>query len=339
MKRLAVLAAVALWAAACPAAEPAMVTRLYPMQPSFAELVSPNTGSASTNLAGGTFETLTVSQRDIQKFFEDMGVAFPPGSSIKYNPTISQIVLNNTPKNIEIFDEVLQSLNVVPNQVEIDVSFVSFELKLIEALARKSDRAAPTGEEIKALWREGKGKIAGTSKTVTRSGINAQVKGVEEVIYPTEFEGTADKKTPDEFQGLDVVPTSFETREVGVIQNVTPTVGPDGYTIDLTFVPELCEQLGWDDVGISKTQADGKTTAIHLRQPRFHSRNLTTSIVLWDGETIVAGAMPNRDGAEVTYVFISARLLDPTGAKIRKGETKGYVDLSPEQKPAVEKRK
>lgn len=227
--------------------------------------------------------------------------------------------------------------NVVPNQVEIDVSFISFDLQLIEETARKSDRAAPTGEEIKALWREGKGKIAGTSKIVTRSGVNAQTKGVDEVIYPTEFEATTSSNGVAD--ALNAVPASFETREIGIIQNVTPTVGPDGYTIDLTLVPELCELLDWDDVGVGLTGADGKETQSHMRVPRFHSRNLTTSIVVWDGQTVVAGAMPNNEGTEITYAFISARLLDPAGQPLKKQSAKGYVDLPPEARPPTTPKK
>jgi hypothetical protein len=83
---------------------------------------------------------------------------------------------------MEIFERILPALNVVPLQVEIDLTFVKFDLKTIEELARKSARSAPTGKEIKALWRKGEGRIAGTSKIVTRSGVNAQTKGGDEVI-------------------------------------------------------------------------------------------------------------------------------------------------------------
>ncbi len=340
MKPFAVLLAAALWTSAAVAADPAMVTKLYPVVPSIVEIVTTGTGGSETNR--GEFITMgggSGSQRsaDMQKFFEDMGVPFPPGSSISYNPTISQLIVRNTPENTEIFERVLQALNVVPNQVEIDVTFVAFDLKLIEETARKSDRAAPTGEEIKTLWREGKGKIAGTSKVLTRSGVNAQSKGVDEVIYPTEFQATTSSNGVAD--ALNAVPASFETREMGFIHNVTPTVGPDGYTIDLTFVPELCELLDWDDVGVGLTGADGKETQSHMRVPRFHSRNLTTSIVLWDGETVVAGAMPNSGGTEMTYAFISARLLNPDGSPIKKPAAGGYIDLPPQAKPPAAPKK
>jgi len=340
MKPFAVLLAAALWTSAAIAADPAMVTRRYPVLPSIAEIVSERGSGAETNrgvFVGGGGEAGSRRSTDMQKFFEDMGIPFPPGSSISYNPTTSQVVFRNTPENTEIFERVLQALDVVPNQVEIDVTFVAFDLALIEETARKSDRAAPTGEEIKALWREGKGKIAGTSKIVTRSGVNAQSKGVDEVIYATEYEATT--RSNGVADALNAVPAGFETREIGFIHNVTPTVGPDGHTIDLTLVPELCEMLDWDNAGIGLTGADGKETQSHMRVPRFHSRNLTTSIVLWDGETVVAGTMPNSGGTELTYAFISARLLDPAGQPLKKQAAEGHADLPPEAKPPAAPKK
>ncbi len=209
-------------------------------------------------------------------------------------------------------------MDVSSVQVEIDSSFIAFDRKLIEEVARNSDRAAPTGEEIKALWRQGKGRLVATAKTITRSGVNSITKGVGEVIYPTEFEPSLPpEKSEPAWENLDVLPSSLETRETGMIANVTPVVGPDGYTIDLTMVPEFCELLGMDDVGISKTQADGRKASVHLPQPRFHSRNTTTSIMVWDSRTLVAAGMPNSDGTEITYLFLTARLLDPAGQPIR----------------------
>ncbi|MBU4460106.1 MAG: hypothetical protein KJ579_06020 [Verrucomicrobia bacterium] len=314
------LAAAVLWTSAALAADPPMATRVYPVQPSICEMVTTRADGAGTNrgdfVAMGSGGVPAVdAQKDLKKLFGDLGVSFPPGSSISYKGMSSKILMTNTPENIEVFERVLAALNVVPNQVEIDVSFVAFELKAVEEIARKSGSTAVSGEAIKALWREGKGRLVGTSKIATRSGVNGQSKGVDEVIYPTEF--TSTPGTNGTAGASDPVPGAFETRELGIILNATPTVGLDGYTVDVTFVPEFCELLFQDDVGFEKAQPDGKKTAVRLHQPRFHSRNLTTSVVMWDGETLVAGAMPNSGVTEITYVFVTARILDLMGKPVR----------------------
>ncbi|MCS7047711.1 MAG: tetratricopeptide repeat protein, partial [Verrucomicrobiae bacterium] len=61
---------------------------------------------------------------DVRKLFEDAGVPFPPGSSIIFNERASRIIIRNTPANIEIFEDVLAGLNVVPTQVEIEAKFI-----------------------------------------------------------------------------------------------------------------------------------------------------------------------------------------------------------------------
>ncbi|MDD2236708.1 MAG: type II and III secretion system protein, partial [Kiritimatiellae bacterium] len=174
---------------------------------------------------------------------------------------------------------------------------------------------------------------------------------VREIIYPTEFDaqsqsvGTGAGESSDRTVVV-VTPGSFETREVGVILNVTPTVGPDGYTIDLAMVPEVSELIGWIEYG----SAMGEIT-YHMPQPIFSSRNVTTSIVIWDGQTVVMGGMIREELTTVNdkipllgdipllgrlfrtegeysqkknlLIFVTARLVDPAGKPIHKRENVG----------------
>src|SRR5690606_35916149 len=94
---------------------------------------------------------------------------------------------------------------------------------------------------IQALSQHGGTDLLSAPRVTTRSGVNAQIQVVREIIYPTEFDTTQPQfndtgriTTPPV-----VTPGTFEKRETGVILNVTPTVGPDGYTIDLVMAPEV----------------------------------------------------------------------------------------------------
>ncbi len=60
----------------------------------------------------------------VRQFFEKAGVPFPAGTSITYNSAISQLIVANTPENLELFERILAQLNVVPQQVEIEARFV-----------------------------------------------------------------------------------------------------------------------------------------------------------------------------------------------------------------------
>ena len=68
-------------------------------------------------------ETIT-DRPEWKQFFADMGVKWPEGSKIKYLPTIGKIVVANTADNLTVFEKILATLNVVPNQIEIEARFV-----------------------------------------------------------------------------------------------------------------------------------------------------------------------------------------------------------------------
>lgn len=407
-----------------------VVTRLYPVQPSILEIVTTKVDSDAGAASRGDFVAMgqggspTVdAQKDMKKFFGDMGVPFPPGSSIAYNSTISQLIVRNTAENLEIFERILAALNVVPNQVEIEARFVEIgendlselgvEWMLTDAwelanqkgtgpiqsrprvqmngnsvgggfthglryftqtgdsltpAARTTANAANmqgsvlslssilTNPELTmilhALEQKGGTDLLSSPRVTTRSGVNAQIKIVQEIIYPTEFEsqsvgdliaGTTSGATGmalDPYRSRPPIPGSFETREIGVILNATPTVGPDGYTIDLTLVPEVAEFVRWIDYGAADLYP--------ILQPVFASRNVTTSIVLWDGQTVVMGGLIRDQTTSVDdkipllgdlpilghlfrnkgkhsekqnlVIFVTAKLVDPAGNPIHQNK-------------------
>ncbi len=317
--------ALALLALAVPAgAAEKMVLRMYPVMPAILDVTTTRESARTDRTGGGEFIQMQGSGTELaprarnnlatRRFFEDLGVDFPPGSYVFYSVAISALWMYNTPENHRKLAACLRSINVIPNQVEIDTSFVAFPLEEIEAVARRSPRATPVAEDIRDLWRAGKGRLLQSTMTLTRSGVNAVLKGVDEIIYPTEYE-YAGGATNTIVSGW-FIPGSFETREAGTIMNVTPVVGPDGRTIDLTLVPELCENAGWRGSGVERIDPGGKDGRVDIPQPVFHSRNVTTSVMLTDGETVVMGGLPDRTGREITYIFLTARLLDTSGKPV-----------------------
>ena len=216
-----------------------------------------------------------------------------------------------------------------------------------------------TNPELKvvlhALAVSGGSDLLSAPRITTRSGIAASIEVVQEIIYPTEFEaqtaelilgsGGNNDINVDQGAGIVIFPESFETREVGVILNVTPTVGPDKYTIDLTLAPEVAELVDWIQYG---------TPPFNIPQPIFASRNATTSIVIWDGQTIVMGGLINelitrfddkipflgdipllgrlfRSKGESSkkrnlLIFVTARIVDPAGQVVN--QEKQHADLT-----------
>ncbi len=200
---------------------------------------------------------------------------------------------------------------------------------------------------LHALDQSGNSDVLSAPRVTTRSGINAQIEVVEEIIYPTEFETSVTTISGGEGvsdrQVVTITPGSFETRETGVILNVTPTVGPDGYTIELIMAPEVAELIDWIDYG---SQFEGVT--YRILQPIFASRNVTTSIVIWDGQTVVMGGLIREELVTIQdkvpvlgdipvlgrlfrnegessrkqnlLIFVTARVVDPAGKPVHKAD-------------------
>ena len=412
-----------------------VITRLYPVQPSIIDVVVDREEAPERT---GEFVEMgssrsAIKKSDVKEFFEKTGVPFPAGTSITYNPAISQLIVANTPENLEVFERILSRLNVIPNQVEIEARFVEISQDDLEELgfqwiltdnweiAQKQGIGGVAGQEmlianadangftkglrffnqaqssgaiqplssplvgsgntplggilsfasvltnpevkvvLQALSQHGGTDLLSAPRVTTRSGVNAQIQVVREIIYPTEFEvsePTISASTVSTGTGTagglvtppTVTPGSFETRETGVILNVTPTVGPDGYTIDLTMVPEVAELVDWIQYG-SSASAGGVSFTYNIPQPVFASRNVTTSIVIWDGQTVVMGGLIREDLVKVKdkvpllgdipligrlfrsegeyskkknlLIFVTARLVDPSGKPIHRGEAVG----------------
>ncbi|HMO50487.1 MAG TPA: hypothetical protein PKE26_01445 [Kiritimatiellia bacterium] len=208
---------------------------------------------------------------------------------------------------------------------------------------------------IQALSQKGNADLLSAPRVTTRSGVNAQIQVVTEIIYPTEFEVTEPAlQTSNASEGGNnlvtpptVTPGSFQTRETGVILNVTPTVGPDGYTIDLTLAPEVAELVDWIQYG-SSISAGGQSFTFNIPQPVFASRKVTTSIVVWDGQTVVMGGLIREDLVKYEdkvpllgdipvlgrlfrskgeysqkknlLIFVTARLVGPDGRPINRAD-------------------
>lgn len=412
-----------------------VITRLYPVQPSFLDVVGDAGGDAPQPGGFGEFQAFGARRpaegrrgADVKAFFESAGVPFPVGTSITYNPTISQLIVANTPENLERFERILSQLNVVPNQVEIEARFVEVAEDDMQELGLQwiftdnyqflqRSGAGPFGgaERIQvdagnvssgmrffgttgsgvlpqsvgevadpayvgnilsvssiltnpelrvvlhALSQNGNVDVLSAPRVTTRSGVNASIEVVTEIIYPTEFRVTEPTVTASAQGGGGLVtpptvtPDNFETRRTGVILNVTPTVGPDGYTIDLALAPEVAELVDWIQYGSSLSiplPAGGtQTFQYNIPQPVFASRNVTTSIVIWDGQTVVMGGLMRerlisyhdkipllgdipvlgrlfrsegtKSRKENLLIFVTARLVDPAGKPIHQAGAMG----------------
>ncbi|HEY6676627.1 MAG TPA: Amuc_1098 family type IV pilus outer membrane protein, partial [Terrimicrobium sp.] len=179
---------------------------------------------------------------------------------------------------------------------------------------------------IRALNQKKGVDLMSAPKVTTKSGRKAIVRVAREFPYPTEFNapeppppstvsglGSTVGPPPGSFVSQGVVtpstPTAFETRNLGVTLEVEPIIGPDGYTIDLNLSPEVVEFDGFINYGspilgpIFNPLTQQIDTAILtqnvINQPIFSTRKVTTSVSIWDGQTVALGGLVREDVQKV----------------------------------------
>src|SRR5437660_4360755 len=176
---------------------------------------------------------------------------------------------------------------------------------------------------IRALNQKKGVDLLSAPRVTTKSGQRAVIEIVREFRYPTTF-------TPPQVPTLTAptgtaaiapavvtptTPQTFETRNTGVTLEVEPVVGPDGITIDLNLVPQVVEFEGFINYGSpifavappvsSLNPITGITTLLTspnvlltanvINQPIFSTRKVTTSVSVWDGQTVVLGGLIRED--------------------------------------------
>ena len=209
-----------------------------------------------------------------------------------------------------------------------------------------------------AIQQEKHSDVLSAPKVTTISGQTAQIKVVTiryfpeswtEPEYDTDGDNGAVSYTPS-------TPEFGDSQDIGVILDVTPTVSPDGYSIDVELEPQVIEFLGYDTSFNTTMILEGREIETKIgMMPILTNRRAKTKLVIWDGETIVLGGMIQEKltkyedkvpflgslpvlghlfsmkGEESVktnlLMFVNARLVTPAGLPIRANDLRGLPDF------------
>lgn len=193
---------------------------------------------------------------------------------------------------------------------------------------------------LHALSQDKRTKTLSAPRVTTLNNQTAAIKVVTEFVYATKYEATVVRKDTDgdgKFTSSGEtsfvnVPQGFETKDLGILLRVTPSVGQDLKTITLALKPEVSEKKTDDSFG-------GQVSL-----PRFTTRNLETTVVIENGQTVVLGGLmkdtttktrtqvpvlgslpilgplfrKDDDSVERSnlLIFVTAQLINPSGAHL-----------------------
>jgi len=173
---------------------------------------------------------------------------------------------------------------------------------------------------IRALNQKKGIDLLSAPSVTTKSGQRAIVEVIREFRYPRTYtppqvpsigSTTAVANSVVPVVVTPTTPQDWETRNTGVTLEVEPVVGEDATTIDLNLVPQVVEFEGFINYG-SPINAVGVATAAGIsvstpvlltqnviNQPVFSTRKVTTSVSVYDGQTVVLGGLMREDVQKV----------------------------------------
>ena len=147
----------------------------------------------------------------------------------------------------------------------------------------------PRFEAVLHLLEESqKSKTLSAPRLTTLNNQTATIKVVDEFRYPTRYEvslvqfdvnGDGDFDDAGETEFVNV-PQDFQKRDIGILLNVTPSVGKDLKTITLVLAPE-----------VSSAASTFRNLGGGVVVPSFTSSQLTTSVVINDTQTVMLGGL------------------------------------------------
>jgi len=196
----------------------------------------------------------------------------------------------------------------LPRLIRVQAEFIemphaTLTRLLLEPRVNGSDDIA-LRKELAGLVEKGEARMLETMLCTARSGQKATTEGIREYIYPTEYEpaeipNTIRIKESGEQLASDgtlvatgPTPTAFETRNLGSMFEIEPTLSDDHRLVDLRFVPEIVyhvENETWSEWVDERGDAS-------IRMPVFYVLRINTSVTLVPGQALMIGAIsPKND--------------------------------------------
>jgi general secretion pathway protein D len=160
----------------------------------------------------------------------------------------------------------------------------------------------------------------------------------------------------------------------GPVLDVIPYVSADGFTVQMVIIPTVTQFIGYDDPGQFIPQAQsvssgaggvGTPIVAQLPLPHFRVRQVTTTSIVWDGQTIVLGGLLTesvskfRDKVPVLgdlplvgtlfqssanisqkknlMIFVTPTIIDPAGNRVHTEDQMPFAQNAfPQQRPVVQ---
>jgi type II secretory pathway component GspD/PulD (secretin)/tetratricopeptide (TPR) repeat protein len=241
---------------------------------------------------------------------------------------------------------------------------------------------------IRALDQKKGIDLLSAPSVTTKSGQRAIIEVIRELRYPRTYTQPQVPSIASSTTGIiggvvpvvvtPTTPQDWETRNTGVTLEVEPVVGGDATTIDLNLIPQVVEFEGFINYGspinavgvntvggVISTSVPVELTPNVINQPVFSTRKVTTSVSVYDGQTVVLGGLMREDVQKTEdkvpilgdiplvgrafrtnteqhtkknlVIFVTAKIITPAGVPLNEEEEEGLLPPELPEVPAYKK--
>lgn len=312
------------------------------------------------SLEGAAPSARTNSTQGVRDFFATLGVDLRPPKSIYFNDRSGALLVRASLADLDIIEQAIQVMNIAPPQVNVRAKFVEMSEAQAAALVGKFAKTnaqgnvssilteSQTATLFKSFEKADDVDILANPSVTTLSGRQAQIQMVDVQTLVTGLSTVTSNNgaTTNLFQ---TSPMPF-----GPVLDVVPYVSADGHTVQMVVIPTITEFLGYDDPMSLTNQATPIpiTTLGQLPLPHFRVRQMTSSAIVWDGQTLMLGGFKSEvisrrpNGTEIRkpdpsapkrhlFIFVTPTIIDPAGNRVHDDSNKPFPQNTiPPQHPS-----
>ena len=281
-------------------ARPGLETRRFPVMPIIEDWVVQSEGSADPWTCEET--SPRADTNDIVRLVRTLGARegadWPDGSFVRFDRATWTVAACNTPENLDRLRRALGREHLLPFQIRLRTRFLAATPEAFEALGLHAKLGRPLAPDGWAALRAAIAAEPGAETLACPTllmdpGSHSAIKGVTEVIYPTEFEvKPLDLSEPGtnapariDYATAAAEPQTFQMREVGQIVAVTARVPKGHDAIELNIMPSLVHPPVWKDFAAPGSDAGP------MEQPFFPVFSVSTDFGPAPGTTTLLGGM------------------------------------------------
>jgi len=250
----------------------AIATKRYTLNPSLL-YTGRHLGTATDPFAPAD-ETLPSIKSTQEILSAALDIDFPEGTFAHYDPSTGGLSIRHHPAVIKAIEIYLGEISY--SERAVDFSIEIFQMPILEAF--RIQRLTTSSDDDTTVFREVQKLAENPASAVTpvtivslecRSGQRSKAELIDEFIYPTEVDWSADKQA--------FVPAAFETRNYGTIFEVDPVIGADDVTIDINlFFEHHTAPPTMHPITLASPKKGIELTTVQM--PEFHSKRITTSM-------------------------------------------------------------